>query len=160
MVEYSTTTAEVGGMRHVSDHLAWCLDRNLRPRTIDARRGTLHRLRRAIATQLIDATRDDLGGWAHGLTLHLVPEARAVELSHANQFYRWAVVTELPAQAFVAVVSHFVAIACVAPDDQSGSVAWTSTRISPAISMPASSGHLEHLGGRHSSRHEDREPAN
>lgn len=70
-------------------HLGWLRARNLRPATIDQRQRAITRLRRALPVDPLVATPADLTDWYAALTDRVTPEARATELSHVRQFYRW-----------------------------------------------------------------------
>lgn len=71
-------------------HLDWCRARNLRPGTIYSRHRVLTRLE-SLVGDLLEVTPDALEEWWNGLTARMLPESRAVELSHVREFYRWAV---------------------------------------------------------------------
>lgn len=58
--------------------------------TITCRRRAMERLRRHIGKPLLEATAADLAAWREGLG-HLAPGTVAGYVSHAQQFYAWAV---------------------------------------------------------------------
>jgi site-specific recombinase XerC len=78
-----------GMASHLESHLEWCRQRNLRPRTIQARRDAILRFRRVEELDPLEATREQMSDWyAH---VPGVAETRSAELSHIRGFVRWAV---------------------------------------------------------------------
>jgi len=77
----------------VTEHLAWCEHRGLRPSTLAQRRGHLQRLSGALARQvppraLLEVDAAALRTWQTSMTTG--PQARAAAVKHARSFYRWA----------------------------------------------------------------------
>jgi len=87
----STRARESAVTRHLSRHLEWCAQRNLRPTYITLRRQQLNLLTRTLGKPLEDATEEDLEAWYADLCDRITPEARGRYLSHASNYYRWLV---------------------------------------------------------------------
>jgi len=87
-----TTTSDAA----VTLHLRWLALRGLRPSSQLNRRCALGRLGRwAGGRPLLDLTVDDLLCWQDQRVTQLSPGARRGELSHAREFYRWAMLEGL-----------------------------------------------------------------
>lgn len=83
----------VAGTGAVGRHLDNLRLRGLSPGTVEARRRALARLGRALPGGLLAAGPGDLAAWRAGL--RLAPKTVGCYVSHAYQFYEWAVVTGL-----------------------------------------------------------------
>src|SRR5215472_17542096 len=76
-------------MGDVGEHLSWLRLRGLAAGTIEARRRALVRLAAGLRMPLLKATDLDLAEWR--ASLHLSPKTICCYVSHAHQFYSWAV---------------------------------------------------------------------
>lgn len=75
----------------ITQHRRWLEVRGLRDATVYNRTLALHRLQRwAGETRLLNLTEDQLRDWQEQRSRELTPGARRGELSHAREFYRWA----------------------------------------------------------------------
>lgn len=74
----------------VDQHLRWLRARGLRSTTITNRIGALRRLERSLGVELLDADATLVEAWYDRLIDQLDCDTRAAYLSHARQFYRWA----------------------------------------------------------------------
>lgn len=85
----SVSLQNIGKEAALYQHLDWCRTRGLRPSTIYQRRGALFRFREKTGIDVLEATKDQAEAWWLGLagTAH----TRAVELSHVQQYVRWAI---------------------------------------------------------------------
>lgn len=81
--------------RHLTRHLEWCRQRNLRLSYVDTRRRTITQLSRELDMTVEDATESDFGEWYQRVSERMVPEARAVYLSHVQCYFRWLVVEKI-----------------------------------------------------------------
>jgi integrase/recombinase XerC len=91
---HSRTTPQKGGeiMRAdsvVRAHLHHLELEGLAGGTVEARRRALLRLQAAIGMPLLEAAAADLAAWRAGLTID--PDSVAAYVSHARQFYEWAI---------------------------------------------------------------------
>lgn len=75
--------------RHLARHLEWCHQRNLRLTYIQTRRRTIIQLARELGVNVEDADENDFAQWYEGVSARMVPEARAVYLSHVQCYFRW-----------------------------------------------------------------------
>jgi integrase/recombinase XerC len=74
-------------------HLASLAQRGCTPGTIEARRRALHRMAAQIPVPLLEATAADLGAWRARLAV--TGNTVVVYVSHAREFYRWAIAAGL-----------------------------------------------------------------
>lgn len=87
-----TAPERIGKGRKMADpvemHLRW-LRQWQAESSIYSRRRALLRMRCFLGKQLVDASRDDLAAWRE--SLHLAPASIASYVSHAREFYAWAI---------------------------------------------------------------------
>ena len=77
----------------VAAHLRWLGLAGLSVGTIDARRRALMRLQHSLGMPLLDASAEDLASWRE--RLDVAPDTVGDYVSHARQFYAWAITTGL-----------------------------------------------------------------
>jgi integrase len=75
----------------LSLHLAWCVQRNLRPVYIENRRRSIIQLEGELGKKAELADEIDYARWYQDVTDRMVPEARAVYLSHVRSYAQWLV---------------------------------------------------------------------
>ena len=73
----------------VTTHLNFLELRGYTPDTVYCRRRALARLAAALGKPLLDATEQDLAAWRRGLSVG--PDTIVHYVSHAREFYRWAI---------------------------------------------------------------------
>src|ERR1700733_4471028 len=83
-------------MSPIEDHLYWLRLRGLSPNTIRTRRSVLTTLSHSIPVPILEATPEHLLTWRCEMT-EVVPSTISGYLSHARQFYAWAVARRLVA---------------------------------------------------------------
>lgn len=81
----------------IDDHLDWLRLRGLSPNTIRSRRSVLTTLSHSIPVPILEATPDHLLMWRCSMT-EVVPSTISGYLSHARQFYAWALQRRLVAE--------------------------------------------------------------
>ncbi len=81
--------------RHLTRHLDWCEQRNLRETYIQTRRRTIAQLERELGIAADVATERDLIRWYEQVSARMVPEARGVYLSHVQCYYRWLLAEQI-----------------------------------------------------------------
>jgi integrase/recombinase XerC len=80
----------------VEDHLAWLKLRGLSPNTIRSRKSVLTTLSHSIPVPLLEAGPDQLLTWRCEMS-HIAPSTISSYVSHARQFYAWALQRRLVA---------------------------------------------------------------
>ena len=94
----AVAVSETGGgtcTLHLTRHLAWCAQRNLRATYIDTRRRAITQLERELGKPPETATERDLTDWYETVSQRIVPEARGVYLSHVQCYFRWLIAEEI-----------------------------------------------------------------
>jgi integrase len=72
----------------LDQHLAYLRLKSRRETTITQRRYAIHRLRRALGHDPLEATRAELTDWQYKLTL--TPTGMCTEITHVAAYYQWA----------------------------------------------------------------------
>jgi integrase/recombinase XerC len=109
------------------------------PETVYSRRGALMRLAAALPCGLLDAAAADLAAWRAGLAV--APETVTDYVSHAREFYDWAIgagfIDENPASGLVLPRRRRRLPRPIAEDDLFAAVAAAPARIRPWLVLAA-----------------------